>query len=90
MLSASWQPSSCYLLENTLDHVENKSYRRKQGIPEMANFKDVESPSIFLPITVQRRHACRIQTVPRRRFTAVKSVCPCGLRVGNERIILPT
>lgn len=69
---------------------QNKIYRRKQGIPVIANFKDVESPSISLLITVQRHHACRIQTVQGRRFTAVKSVCPCGLRVGNERIILPT
>lgn len=33
--------------------------------------------------------ASKLEEEPKRRFTVVKSVCPCGLRVGNERIILP-
>lgn len=33
--------------------------------------------------------ASELEEEPKRRFTVVKSVCPCGLRVGNERIILP-
>lgn len=33
--------------------------------------------------------ASKLEEKSKRRFTVVKSVCPCGLRVGNERIILP-
>lgn len=32
--------------------------------------------------------ASELEEDPKRRFTVVKSACPCGLRVGNERIIL--
>lgn len=32
--------------------------------------------------------ASKLEEDPKRRFTVVKSACPCGLRVGNERIIL--
>lgn len=33
--------------------------------------------------------APKLEEEPKRRFMGVKRACPCGLRVSNERIILP-
>lgn len=45
----------------------------------------------FSSVIVQRRRGYRVETGrgAEEALTEVKSVCPCGLRVGNERIILP-
>jgi len=62
--------------------------RREKDVPGRGECRISAGPPLPLPSKGAMPIASKLEEDPKRRFTVVKSACPCGLRVGNERIIL--